>query len=62
MKNVKEQAKLAALRSRCKNCPLHPHRCTAEILKACTDSFVEGYVKGAKEAEKEIKTNKSKIG
>ena len=60
MKNVKKQAMRAALRSSCKNCTLNPHRCTAEILSVCLNTFVSGYVKGAKAAEKEIKTNKSK--
>lgn len=34
-------------------CPLM-QRCTLEIHRACFDSFVEGFKKGARAAEKEI--------
>ena len=40
-------------RQRCSICPLL-RRCDPEINRICFDSFVEGFKKGAKTAEKEI--------
>ena len=54
MKNVTKIAKKSAgLSQKCSICPLM-RRCTLEIHRACFDSFVEGFKKGAKAAEKEI--------
>ena len=50
MKNV---TKIAGLSQKCSICPLM-RRCTLEIHRACFDSFVEGFKKGARAAEKEI--------
>ena len=55
MKNVTKIAKKSAgLSQKCSICPLM-RRCTLEIHRACFDSFVEGFKKGARAAEKEIK-------
>ena len=57
MKNVTKLAKKSAgLSQKCSICPLMK-RCTLEIQRACFDSFVEGFKKGARAAEKE-KTRK----
>lgn len=54
MKNVTKLAKKSAgLSQRCSICPLM-RRCTLEIHRVCFDSFVEGFKKGAKAAEKEM--------
>ena len=54
MKNVTKLAKKSAgLSQRCSICPLM-QRCTLEIHRACFDSFVEGFKKGARAVEKEI--------
>ena len=54
MKNVTKIAKKSAgLSQKCSICPLM-QRCTLEIHRACFDSFVEGFKKGARAAEKEI--------
>lgn len=54
MKNVTKLAKKSAgLSQKCSICPLM-QRCTLEIHRACFDSFVEGFKKGARAAEKEI--------
>ena len=53
MKNVTKLAKKSAgLSQKCSICPLM-ERCTLEIHRACFDSFVEGFKKGARVAEKE---------
>lgn len=53
MKNVTKLAKKSAgLSQKCSICPLMK-RCTLEIQRACFDSFVEGFKKGARAAEKE---------
>lgn len=55
MKGVTKSAKLASLRSqKCGICPIRL-RCDPAMLRACHDAFVEGFKKGAKEAEKTIK-------
>ena len=55
MKNVTKIAKKSAgLSQKCSICPLM-QRCTLEIHRACFDSFVEGFKKGAKAAEKRNK-------
>lgn len=55
MKNVTKIAKKSAgLSQKCSICPLM-RRCTLEIHRACFDSFVEGFKKGAKAAEKRNK-------
>lgn len=52
MKNVTKLAKKSAgLSQKCSICPLMK-RCTLEIQRACFDSFVEGFKKGARAAEK----------
>ncbi len=54
MKNVTKIAKKSAgLSQRCSICPLL-RRCTLEIHRVYFDSFVDGFKKGAKMAEKEI--------
>lgn len=54
MKNVTKIAKKSAgLSQRCSICPLL-RSCTPEISRICFDSFVEGFKKGARAAEKEI--------
>ena len=54
MKNVTKLAKKSAgLSQRCSIWPLL-RRCDPEINRICFDSFVEGFKKGAKTAEKEI--------
>lgn len=60
MKNVTKLAKKSAgLSQKCSICPLM-QRCTLEIHRACfdsfveLDSFVEGFKKGTRAAEKEI--------
>ena len=54
MKNVTKLAKKSAgLSQRGSICPLL-RRCDPEINRICFDSFVEGFKKGAKTAEKEI--------
>lgn len=51
MKNVTKLAKKSAgLSQKCSICPLMK-RCTLEIQRACFDSFVEGFKKGARAAE-----------
>ncbi len=56
MRNVTEIArKSAGLSRRCGACPLHRKGCNLEMNRACFDSFVEGFKKGAKAAEKEVK-------
>lgn len=55
MKNITKIAKKSAgLSRRCSICPLL-RRCTSEISGICFDSFVEGFKKGVKAAEKEMK-------
>ena len=55
MKNVTKLAKRSAgLSQKCSICPLMK-RCTLEIQRACFDSFVDGFKKGARAAEKEKK-------
>ncbi len=55
MKNVTKIAKKSAgLSQKCSICPLM-RRCTLEIHRACFDSFVEGFKKGARAAEKRNK-------
>ena len=59
MKNVTKLAKKSAgLSQKCSICPLM-QRCTLEIHRACFDSFVEGFKKGTRAAEKEI--NKKEV-
>nr|DAP29305.1 MAG TPA: hypothetical protein [Bacteriophage sp.] len=54
MKNVIKTAKKSAgLSRRCSICQFL-RICTPEISKICFDSFVEGFKKGAKAAEKEM--------
>ena len=54
MKNVTKLAKKSAgLSQKCSICPLM-QRCTLEIHRDCFDSFVEGFKKGARAAEKGI--------
>lgn len=55
MKNVTKIAKKSAgLSQKCSICPLM-RRCTLEIHRACFDSFVEGFKKGARAARKRNK-------
>ena len=57
MKNVTKIAKKSAgLSQKCSICPLM-QRCTLEIHRACFDSFVEGFKKGARAG----KRNKQEI-
>lgn len=56
MQNVIKKAKKSAgLSQRCGICPLYRNGCNLEIGRACFDSFVEGFKKGVKAAEKEMK-------
>lgn len=56
MRNVTKKAKKSAgLSQRCGICPLYRNGCDMKMNRVCFDSFVEGYKKGAKAAEKEIK-------
>ena len=59
MKKVEKAAKTANGRIRmCAKCPFNTKpktRCTEEIWNLCSNSFIEGFVKGAK--YKKIKNN-----
>lgn len=58
MRNVTKKAKLANSRSQmCKHCPLLNRRkvCHPTNLRVCSDAFIEGYKKGVKAAEEEMK-------
>ena len=56
MKGIKKAAKQAINRSlRCKTCPYDYHNCTPAVSRACSDSFKDGFKKGAAWAEKQIK-------
>lgn len=56
MRNVIKKAKKSAgLSQRCGICPLYQNGCNLEVNRVCFDSFVEGFKKGAKAAEKEMK-------
>lgn len=51
MKEVTRAAKQADGRSRmCTNCPIRSRNkiCSPEVLRACSNSFVEGFKKGVK--------------
>jgi hypothetical protein len=55
MRGITKVAKLANLRSqKCSTCSFR-NRCTPEIHRLCSDSFIEGFKKGAKFAEKQKK-------
>ena len=57
MAGIKKVAKQADLRRKCcAKCPfntLPKSRCTEEIWNLCSNSFIEGFVKGAKYIKKE---------
>ena len=59
MKKLEKAAKIANGRSRmCAKCPFNTtpkSRCTEEIWNLCSDSFIEGFVKGAKYVKKNKK-------
>ena len=55
MRGVKREAKRQNGRSlACSKCPLKGS-CLPSIHKICSDSFVEGFIKGVKFAEKKLK-------
>lgn len=50
---TKEAKKQAGKSQTCSKCPLLG-KCSMEMLRACTDSFVEGFLKGVNFAKKKI--------
>ena len=55
MKRVSKLAVKSSLASRkCDICPIRP-KCDQSIVRVCHDAFVEGFKKGVKAAEKEMK-------
>lgn len=64
MRGVTKKAKLANSRSQmCRHCPVKKISkfCNPTFMRVCTDAFIEGYKKGVKEAEKEMKLNLNKV-
>lgn len=58
MKGVTKAARKAnGLSQMCKSCPFLCC-CTPANIRCCTDAFVEGYKKGVKTAEKQMKQSK----
>ncbi len=58
MVSIIQKAKLANGRSqRCKKCPLGNGRCNLELMRICSDNFIEGFVKGARLMKKQITDN-----
>ncbi len=56
MVSIIQKAKLANGRSqRCKKCPLGNGRCNLELMRICSDNFIEGFVKGARVMRKKKK-------
>ena len=56
MTSIKNEARLANGRShQCEKCPFGKGKCTLELHRVCGDSFVEGFIKGAKFMKKRIK-------
>ncbi len=62
MRNVTKIAKLMNSRSRmCTICPLGKQmRCNLDIMRVCSDAFVEGFKKGVQLAEKNYKEQAKK--
>lgn len=61
MVGIEKAAKKVNMRRKscCTKCPFNSYpktRCTEEIWNLCSDSFIEGFVKGAKYVKK-IKNN-----
>ena len=58
MVSIIQKAKLAnGCSQRCKNCPLGNGRCNLELMRICSDNFIEGFVKGARLMKKQITDN-----
>lgn len=58
MKGVTKSAKQANMRSRkCAACAILK-KCTPDIHRACSDSFIEGYKKGAEFSKRQQKEDK----
>lgn len=58
MTSIIQEAKLANGRSqRCKKCPLGNGICNLELMRICSDNFIEGFVKGARLMKKQITDN-----
>lgn len=58
MRGVTKAAKKAnGLSRKCENCPIHKRdrTCSMEMFRVCSDAFVEGFIKGSKWAEKQLK-------
>lgn len=47
----------------CRHCPVKKISkfCNPTFMRVCTDAFIEGYKKGVKEAEKEMKLKSNKV-
>nr|DAI95379.1 MAG TPA: hypothetical protein [Caudoviricetes sp.] len=61
MRGVVKAAKQANGRSRtCAICPLHRDKatCSPEVQRVCSDAFVEGFMKGVKWLEEQLRQNK----
>lgn len=61
MRGVAKAAKQANGRSRmCAICPLHRDKafCSPEVQRVCSDAFVEGFMKGVKWLEEQLRQNK----
>lgn len=58
MTSIIQEAKLAnGCSQRCKKCPLGNGRCNLELMRICSDNFIEGFVKGARLMKKQITDN-----
>lgn len=56
MASIKHEAKMANGRShRCKICPVGYVKCNLEMMRVCSDNFIEGFIKGAKFMKKRMK-------
>lgn len=59
MSSIKQKAILYNGRSqKCHICPLKMGKCTPEIMRVCSDSFIEGFIKGTIFIKKQIKEKK----
>lgn len=58
MVSIIQKAKFAnGCSQRCKKCPLGNGRCNLELMRICSDNFIEGFVKGARLMKKQITDN-----
>lgn len=55
MTSIIQEAKLANGRSqRCKKCTFWNRGCNLELMRVCSDNFIEGFVKEARFMKKQI--------